>query len=83
MRSYTQDELSAIWQQLKDGTEPDEALVFRASIRTDAEAEQTLTLSTVPRKFNDFDNDSIERYYTRKRAKEEVAWGMWEPYSPA
>ena len=79
MRSYTQDELSSFWQRLKNGTESDEG---SWSIRTDTETEQTLTLDTV-RTYNDLDDVSAARQWTRKRENEEVVWGMWEPYSPA
>lgn len=81
MRFYAQDELSSIWQQLKDGTEPDEDL-GSWSIRTDTETEQTLTLDTV-RTYNDFDDDSTAKHWTRRRGNKEAVWGIWEPYSPA
>ncbi|MGO8719639.1 MAG: hypothetical protein ACLQMO_10515 [Acidobacteriaceae bacterium] len=83
MRSYTQDELSSIWQQLKDGTEPDEALVFSAHITADRETEQAMMLSTQPTAYNDFDNDdSKARDYIRTRGNKEAVWGIWESYSP-
>jgi hypothetical protein len=81
MRSYTQDELSSIWQQLKDGIELDEG-VNPWSIRTETETEQTLTLDGI-HTYNDFDNDSAARHYTRKRGNKEAIWGMWESYFPA
>lgn len=74
MSPCTQDELSSIWQKLKDGIEHDEDDWL---IVTDTDVEQMLTRSTVA-PYSDFDNGSTTVSYTRIRLNNEAPWGAWE-----
>jgi hypothetical protein len=79
MVSYTQNELSSIWQRLKDGTEfvIDTMHDEQASIRFDGELEQTLEFSTVA-PYSDSNNDSTTVSYTRrKHSNKEATWREW------
>jgi len=87
MMSYTQQELSSIWEKLTDGTERDaddlldvSELVntfLMAGIVTDTDVEQTLTLSTVTPYHKDNSDSTTVSYTRRKHSNNEAMWREW------
>jgi|GEM_PF-6493318 hypothetical protein len=78
MMSYTQNELSSIWQKAKDGNGIDaETCAYTcAYISIDGELEQTLAFPTVE-PYSDFNNGGSPVYYTRHKHSKEAPWGKW------
>ena len=74
MMSYTQDNLSFIWQKAKDGNGIN--VDTCACIRIDGELEQTLSFSTVA-PYSDSNNDGTSVDYTRRKHSKEAQWGEW------
>jgi hypothetical protein len=83
MMSFTQDELSSIWNRLADGSECDEYGRLDVGEGVDAHIgpsiglEQTLTLSAVA-PYSDFNSDGADVSYTRMRLSKEASFGIWE-----
>lgn len=89
MMSYTEDQLSSIWHNLKDGTgyEALDGIGALTAIKSETEVEQTLTFVSFKEKvepYKDFDppsdlpKDRTTVSYTRKRRNKEATWGAWE-----
>jgi hypothetical protein len=83
MMPYTQDELSSIWQKLKDGTEIDPTS-FTAQITTDTPIEETMIIqpSGEVLTYTDIDPPSgatgtCSGIYNRIRGNKEKEWGQW------
>jgi hypothetical protein len=72
MFSYTQNDLSSIWQNIKDGN-PAEGW-----IKNDEKLEQTLEFPTVAT-YSDSNNSPGPTvcYTRRKNSPEEASWGAW------
>jgi predicted nucleic acid-binding protein len=87
--SYTEDELSSIWQKLTDmaGYDALDACALTAIKIADTDVEQTLEFDCSGLEvetYKDFDPPSdppkirTTFSYTRKRLDKEAAWGQWE-----
>ena len=75
MVSYTQDELSSIWQRAEgDGNRIDP--VTGACIRINSELEQTMSIGTVA-PYGDFNDGGAPVYYARRKHSKEAPWGEW------
>jgi len=71
MSYHSQDEISGTWDEIKTDTNMDGSRIV-----TDIELEQTLTIPTVA-PYSDHNDDSTSVSYTRQRASQESAWGLW------
>ena len=88
MMSYTEDELSSIWQKITDGTGYDALDIGALSaMKIETDVEQTLMFpSSVVEveTYNDFDppsdlpTDRTTISYARKRESKVAPWGLWE-----
>jgi hypothetical protein len=83
MRSFTQDELTSIWEKLATGTECDEhgqldvGEGVSAWIAYDTDVEQILTLSSVaPYSYSGSDGANVS--YTRTRLSKGTSWRTWK-----
>jgi hypothetical protein len=82
MKSFTQDELTAIWEKRAERDEDDGSWNVNGLVAqwvSEEEGYQTFTLRTAsaPTRYNDHRIDNAPVAYTRWRANKEAPWDRW------